>query len=80
MDVMVTTAPCSSTAAHCTTAEAKAIRNKEHATAKKAGEDINQRFQFNTAISAVMELVNDLYLAKDVLAADENGRVRNNFV
>ncbi len=75
MDIMVTTAPCSSTAAHCTTAEAKAIRNKEHATAKKAGEDIRLRFQFNTAISAVMELVNDLYLAKDALRADENGRM-----
>ncbi|UZP67751.1 leucine--tRNA ligase [Desulfovibrio mangrovi] len=75
MDVLTTVKPCSSTAAHCTTEEAKAIRNKEHTAAKKAGEDIHQRFQFNTAIAAVMELVNDLYLAKDKLREDENGRI-----
>ncbi|WBF67497.1 leucine--tRNA ligase [Desulfovibrio subterraneus] len=75
MDVLSAVAPCSSTAAHCTSDEAKGIRNKEHTAAKKAGEDIRQRFQFNTAIAAVMELVNDLYLAKDKLREDENGRI-----
>ncbi|MFV0349147.1 MAG: leucine--tRNA ligase [Halodesulfovibrio sp.] len=75
MDVLSAVAPCSSTAAHCNSDEAKAIRNKEHTAAKKAGEDIHHRFQFNTAIAAVMELVNDLYLAKDKLSEDENGRV-----
>ena len=71
---LVTTGPCSSTADDCTSKEAKAVRLKEHETVKKAGDDIEQRFQFNTAIAAVMELVNELYLNKDVLKDDENGR------
>lgn len=49
-------------------------RLKEHATVKKAGEDINNRYQFNTAIAAVMELVNHLYLAKDELLQSEDGK------
>ncbi len=73
-DVLSPAAPCSSTAAQCTSPEAGHIRNREHLTAKKAGEDIALRFQFNTAISAAMELVNDLYLAKEALRGDENGR------
>lgn len=35
---------------------------KANFTIKKVGEDIENRYQFNTAISAVMELVNMLYL------------------
>ena len=38
------------------------------------GEDIGNRYQFNTAIAAIMELVNALYLAKDELATTEEGR------
>ena len=54
---------------------ARELRRKEHLTVKKAGEDIGNRFQFNTAIAAVMELVNAMYLAKDALAeADDGGR------
>lgn len=71
---LVTVEPCSSSADDCTCKEAKGIRLKEHETVKKAGDDIEQRFQFNTAISAVMELVNELYLAKDALKGDEKGR------
>lgn len=71
---LLTVEPCSSTADDCTCKEAKGIRLKEHETVKKAGDDIEQRFQFNTAISAVMELVNELYLAKDALKGDEKGR------
>ncbi len=55
-------------------AKARELRRKEHATIKKVGEDITNRFQFNTAIAAVMELVNLLYLVKDELMADEGGR------
>ena len=47
---------------------------REHATLKKVGEDIGNRYQFNTAIAAIMELVNALYLAKDELATTEEGR------
>jgi leucyl-tRNA synthetase len=41
----------------------KMLRQKVHKTIKKVGEDI-ERFHFNTAISAVMELVNTLYQSK----------------
>jgi leucyl-tRNA synthetase len=71
---LITAEPCSSTADDCTCKEAKGIRLKEHETVKKAGDDIEQRFQFNTAIAAVMELVNEIYLAKDALKGDEKGR------
>ncbi|MCX5896569.1 MAG: class I tRNA ligase family protein, partial [Proteobacteria bacterium] len=37
------------------------LRRKTHQTIKKVTEDIAERFHFNTAISAVMELVNQLY-------------------
>ncbi|MGQ9533071.1 MAG: leucine--tRNA ligase [Desulfotomaculales bacterium] len=37
------------------------VRRILHQTVKKVTEDIEQRFNFNTAISAVMELVNTLY-------------------
>lgn len=39
----------------------KALRKKTHQTIKKVSTDIEDRFHFNTAISAVMELVNTLY-------------------
>ncbi|MCC6223907.1 MAG: leucine--tRNA ligase [Thermoleophilia bacterium] len=38
---------------------------RAHATIEKVTDDIDRRFQFNTPIAAVMELVNDVYLAKD---------------
>ncbi|MCG6535713.1 MAG: class I tRNA ligase family protein, partial [Syntrophales bacterium LBB04] len=41
--------------------ELKALRRKTHQTIKKVTSDIEERFHFNTAISAVMELVNALY-------------------
>jgi leucyl-tRNA synthetase len=39
----------------------KALRRKTHQTIRKVTSDIEDRFHFNTAISAVMELVNALY-------------------
>ncbi|MDK2815765.1 MAG: leucyl-tRNA synthetase [Moorella sp. (in: firmicutes)] len=42
-----------------------------HATIKKVTEDIEQRFNFNTAISAIMELVNGCYRYQDTVAANE---------
>jgi leucyl-tRNA synthetase len=41
--------------------EDKDIRRKLHQTIKKVTEDIEKRFSFNTAIAAIMELINDLY-------------------
>jgi leucyl-tRNA synthetase len=42
----------------------KEARRLLHATIKKVTGDIEKRYHFNTAISAVMELVNSLYLWK----------------
>jgi leucyl-tRNA synthetase len=39
----------------------RALRRKIHVTIRRVTEDIENRFHFNTAISAVMELVNSLY-------------------
>ncbi len=39
----------------------KVLRRKTHQTIRKVTSDIEGRFHFNTAISAVMELVNTLY-------------------
>ena len=44
-----------------TEAAIRELRRKTHQTIKKVTEDIAERFHFNTAISAVMELVNLLY-------------------
>ncbi|MDR1604989.1 MAG: leucine--tRNA ligase [Gracilibacteraceae bacterium] len=44
---------------------ARAMRRLTHATRKKVTQDLGERFNFNTAISAVMELVNALYLYKE---------------
>ncbi|MEM7379443.1 MAG: leucine--tRNA ligase, partial [Pseudomonadota bacterium] len=38
----------------------KALRAKTHSTIKKVSDDIGRRYTFNTAIAAVMELVNDV--------------------
>ncbi len=65
---------CSASAGDAALEKARELRQKEHATVKKVGEDIAGRFQFNTAIAAVMELVNLMYLLKDDLMGDEGGR------
>ncbi len=45
---------------------------KMHQTVKKVTEDIERQFQFNTAIAAMMELVNELYeyTARDLAPAE----------
>ena len=45
--------------------EEKEMRRLLNVTVKRVTDDITQRFNFNTAISAVMELVNALYLYKE---------------
>ncbi|MDR2051734.1 MAG: leucine--tRNA ligase [Deltaproteobacteria bacterium] len=47
---------------------------REHACIRKVGGDITDRFQFNTAIAAIMELVNHLYQARDELLGSAEGR------
>ena len=41
------------------------LRRQVHRTIHKVTVDIESRFHFNTAIAAMMELVNELYLARD---------------
>jgi leucyl-tRNA synthetase len=41
------------------------LRRKTHQTIKKVTDDIEKRFRFNTAIAAMMELVNELYRARE---------------
>src|SRR5688500_1389469 len=43
------------------TADEKALRRKAHDTIRRVTADIEQRQQLNTAVSAMMELVNELY-------------------
>jgi leucyl-tRNA synthetase len=43
------------------TDEERALRRKTHDTIRRVTADIEQRQQLNTAVSALMELVNDLY-------------------
>ncbi|WP_418764610.1 leucine--tRNA ligase [Mailhella sp.] len=52
----------------------RALRLSEHATVKKVGEDIAERNQFNTAIAAIMELVNAVNQYREELSATEEGR------
>ena len=65
---------CSSEAGDCASKEARELRGKEHATVKKAGEDMGQRNQFNTAIAAIMELVNAIYIFKEKMQDSEGDR------
>ncbi len=52
----------------------KKMRRLTHSTLKKVGEDIAVRFQFNTAISAIMEMVNGLV---EYLDGQPNAAVAN---
>jgi leucyl-tRNA synthetase len=45
---------------NATSADAAALRHKLHRTVQRVTHDIEQRRQFNTAIAAMMELVNEL--------------------
>ena len=53
----------------------RALRLSEHATVRKVGEDIAERNQFNTAIAAIMELVNTVNQYREELSATEEGRM-----
>jgi leucyl-tRNA synthetase len=53
--------------------EARELLAKAHWAIDKATRDFQRGFQFNTAISAVMELVNDAYRLKDGLYGDPDG-------
>src|SRR4029078_12055396 len=48
----------------------KAVRRKTHDTIRRVTADIEQRQQLNTAVSAMMELVNELYAVAATAASD----------
>lgn len=54
--------------------KAKQLRRKEHLTVQKVSRDMENRFQFNTAIAAIMELVNELTRSKAELQQTESGQ------
>jgi leucyl-tRNA synthetase len=50
------------------TPEERAIQRKMHQTIKRVSDDFQGRWHFNTCISAIMELVNELYAAEQAIA------------
>jgi leucyl-tRNA synthetase len=55
------------------TGEPTSVLRKAHWAIDKVTKDTGDRFAFNTAISAVMELVNEIYAHKDALFGDDAG-------
>ena len=63
---LVAVKPCAPVEGELST-RAKDLRRKEHDTVRRVTRDIENAFQFNTAVAALMELVNELYAVKDEL-------------
>jgi leucyl-tRNA synthetase len=61
------------------TGDARALLAKAHWAIDKATRDIQRDFQFNTAIAAVMELVNEAYQVKDGLYGNPAGEAALRF-
>jgi leucyl-tRNA synthetase len=59
--------------------EPTALLRKAHWAIHKVTQDLGQRFAFHTAISAVIELVNDAYRDKDAMYASPEGRSQLRF-
>ena len=57
--------------------EARAIQRKLHQTIKRVSDDFQGRWHFNTCISAIMELVNEVYGAEEAIAG---GRVPSSLI
>ncbi len=53
---------------------AKDLRRKEHLIVQKLSQDMEDRFQFNTAIAAIMELVNEINAHKENLYSESGGK------
>jgi leucyl-tRNA synthetase len=52
------------------------LRRKTHATIKKVTEDMEGTFHFNTAISSIMELVNDIYDYRETVGSQSKEAIR----
>ena len=50
----------------------RALYRKIHQTIKRVTEDVRDRYHFNTAIAAIMELVNTIYQTKDAMTSSDN--------
>ena len=71
-DRLVPLKACGAAASDASNGEMRSLRRKEHLTVRKVSEDMQpERSQFNTAISAVMELVNAMYLAREKMGRSE---------
>ncbi len=70
--VLSAVGPCAAASGPLSEAEAE-LRRKEHDTIRRVERDIENKFQFNTAIAAMMELVNTLYATKDDLRGAATG-------
>ena len=66
--------PCARLAGEDLQSGEKDLRRKEHQTVDKVNRDIENRYQFNTAIAAIMELTNAVYAVKDELRQTEQGK------
>ncbi len=71
LDILREFKPAELSAAEGLSAEAKELRRACHKTIKKVTEEIEGGFRFNTAIAAVMELVNLIYLWEEKLFGEE---------
>jgi leucyl-tRNA synthetase len=71
-EVVQRTQPAPPPAGDAVAGDARALLAKAHWAIAKATRDF-ERFQFHTAIAAVMELVNEAYLRKDALYEDAAG-------
>ena len=60
--------PASSAPASTSSPETRRIQRKLHQTIKRVSDDFQGRWHFNTCISAIMELVNELYAMEDPAA------------
>ncbi len=61
MEIMKNIEPYNASASDISNADAKKLYIKANQTIKKVTDDVETSFHFNTAISAVMELVNSMY-------------------
>jgi leucyl-tRNA synthetase len=70
----IRTAPAGPVDAAALNPAEKAVRRKTHDTIRRVTGDIEQRQQLNTAVSAMMELVNELYAFSEHTATGQPGR------
>jgi len=70
----IRTAPAGTIDAGALTPAERTVRRKTHDTIRRVTGDIEQRQSLNTAVSAMMELVNELYAFSEQTATGQPGR------